>query len=38
MNAVTEQFMALQKYLWMFNTGYQTQPMDKKVQYIRILI
>lgn len=35
MNAVTEQFMALQKYLWVFKTQYQTRPMNK-VQYIHI--
>lgn len=41
MNAVTEQFMALQKYLLMFKTQYQTRPMkfmNRKVQYIQILI
>lgn len=39
MNAVTEQFMALQKYLLMFKAQYQTQPMNlmkKKVQNIQI--
>lgn len=38
-NAVTEQFMALQKYLLMFKAQYQTQPMNlmkKKVQNIQI--
>lgn len=41
MNVVTVQFMALQKYLWMFKTQYQTLPMNfmkRKVQYIHILI